>query len=416
MKLLFLAPQPFFEDRGTPIAVRLALEVLSSRKAPPIHIDLLTFHQGRDIPLPRIKHHRIRAPFIKGVRPGFSFKKLLCDVLFLMAALRLVLRSRKQQYALIHAVEESVFIALLIKLLFGVPYVYDMDSSMAQQLVEKWHILSPLSPIFNALERLAIRHSIAVVPVCDALASLAMNSGSREIAILRDISLLKDDLRSQPFPLREQLNLPATSELVVYIGNLEGYQGIDLLLESFAQTARQHDTSHVVIVGGSPHHIARYRERCEALGIADRAHFLGQRPVDELTQYIMQADVLASPRIRGNNTPMKIYSYLHSGKAILATSLETHTQVLSPDVAVLVEPELNRFSAALYALLTEPERRQRLGAAAIALAEQRYTFEVFSRQLNNAYDRIQSVIGVEPSDHAHAAPGNSPKKTTVSAG
>ena len=30
------------------------------------------------------------------------------------------------------------------------------------------------------------------------------------------------------------------------------------------------------------------------------------------------ADVLVSPRIRGNNTPMKIYSYLESGKAILA--------------------------------------------------------------------------------------------------
>ena len=50
-------------------------------------------------------------------------------------------------------------------------------------------------------------------------------------------------------------------------------------------------------------------------------------------------DILVSPRIRGTNTPLKIYSYLRSGKPIVATDLLTHTQVLSPDVARLVAPD-----------------------------------------------------------------------------
>ena len=48
----------------------------------------------------------------------------------------------KKKYNLVHAVEESVFMALLLKLLFQIPYLYDMDSSLAQQMVEKYPFLS----------------------------------------------------------------------------------------------------------------------------------------------------------------------------------------------------------------------------------------------------------------------------------
>ena len=49
--------------------------------------------------------------------------------------------------------------------------------------------------------------------------------------------------------------------------------------------------------------------------------------------------MLVSPRLKGLNTPMKIYSYLDSGSAVLATRLRTHTQVLDDGIAYLVEPE-----------------------------------------------------------------------------
>ena len=53
----------------------------------------------------------------------------------LFKAMRLACR---KHYHLVHAVEESVFIALVLKWLFKIPYVYDMDSSLAQQIVEKY--------------------------------------------------------------------------------------------------------------------------------------------------------------------------------------------------------------------------------------------------------------------------------------
>jgi len=79
-----------------------------------------------------------------------------------------------------------VFIALVLKWLFKIPYVYDMDSSLAQQLVEKHPSLSPFTRLFNFFEGLAVRNAKAVVPVCAALAESIEKYHPEKIVILWD--------------------------------------------------------------------------------------------------------------------------------------------------------------------------------------------------------------------------------------
>ncbi|NDC38302.1 MAG: glycosyltransferase [Proteobacteria bacterium] len=387
MRILFLAPQPFFQERGTPIAVRLALEVLSAQHD--TRIDLLTYHEGVDIPVPNTTLHRIWAPaWLRDIGPGISGKKVLCDILFFFTACRLLWAARKNPYTLIHAVEESVFIALFFKFVFRIPYLYDMDSSLALQLTEKWHLLRPLQPLFNQLERLAVRQSIAVVPVCDALAAVAESYGATNTHVLPDISLLDQGTNATTYNLREEAKLPADNLVLLYIGNLERYQGIDLLLESFARIADRLPHATIVIIGGRPEHIQHYSSRCTALGIASRVTFLGPRPVSSLGSYLQQADILLSPRIKGSNTPMKVYSYLHSGKALVATDLPTHTQVMNDAISFLGAPTPDGFSAALARAVSSPDLRASIGAAARQYAEQRYTFPIFSKRLAEIYTKI----------------------------
>src|SRR4029453_3721862 len=97
--------------------------------------------------------------------------------------------------------------------------------------------------------------------------------------------------------------------------------------------------AHLVIVGGLEQDIERYRRRAQHLGIVAQVHFLGPRPVASLNGLSQRADVLLPPRLKGLNTPMKIYSYLDSGIAVLATRLRSHTQVLDDRTAHLVEPD-----------------------------------------------------------------------------
>jgi hypothetical protein len=185
MRILLLAPQPFYEDRGTPIAVALVLKVLSERGA---RVDVVTYHEGRDVTLPHVTLHRIpQLPLVRRIRPGLSWKKIVCDVFVLLSAVRLAAGRR---YDVVHAVEEAVFVALLLRWLFGIPYVYDMDSSLARQVTEQVPRLRPLAAALAACERLAIRQATAVVPVCEALADVARRGQARKVVVLPDVSLL----------------------------------------------------------------------------------------------------------------------------------------------------------------------------------------------------------------------------------
>ncbi|MCB0340421.1 MAG: glycosyltransferase, partial [Bdellovibrionales bacterium] len=361
MKILFLAPQPFFQERGTPIAVRLALQVLATRlqskKAQSAieQIDLLTYSEGSDVTLPGVTIYRTPdLKICKGIGPGISIKKLICDFFFLCKALSLVWQNRGSQYDLVHAVEESVFMACIIKFFFRIPFIYDMDSSMSLQITEKWPVLTPLLGIFEFFERIAVRQSMAVVPVCDALAVIAEKHGSPDTHILRDISLLNTESPAgSQKGLRAELGVPLNAKVVIYIGNLEHYQGIDLLIDSFALISASAPDAHLVIIGGSKEHIDLYRRKVSKLDCASKIHIAGTRPVEKMGEYLSAADIVTSPRTRGNNTPMKIYSYIHCGKPLLATNLPTHSQVLDNNVALLCEPTPEAFSKGLIRLLAD---------------------------------------------------------------
>ena len=120
----------------------------------------------------------------------------------------------------------------------------------------------------------------------------------------------------------------------------------------------------MVIIGGSPADVVQYRQRATSLGLDGRVWFLGSRPVAHLGSYLAQAHVLVSPRILGQNTPMKVYSYMQSGKAILATDIRSHTQALDATCAELVPAEPAALAAGLERLARDPRRRETLGAAA----------------------------------------------------
>jgi glycosyltransferase involved in cell wall biosynthesis len=385
MRILLIAPQPFYQERGTPIAVDLLLRVLSER-GDEVHV--ATFHEGTDVVYPGVTLHRIPPPpLARGVPPGFSVKKLLCDAALFFLVNRLVRELRPQ---LIHAVEESVFFARRIARRRGIPFVYDMDSSLARQLVESRPVLRGLETFFQGLEAAACREAAHVVPVCDALAGIACSAGARRVTLLRDISLLDRWAGVAEPDLRAALGLHGP--LFMYVGNLEKYQGLDLLLEGWARAAQGGaGAMSLVIVGGTAAHIAAYRQRATALAVAETVHFVGPRPVAALASLLAQADVLVSPRTTGNNTPMKIYSYLDAGKAVLATDLPTHTQVLTPACARLAPPEPAAFGLAIAELARDAAERARLGAAAQGEAQAKYSFAVYRATLRGIYAELETM-------------------------
>lgn len=180
--------------------------------------------------------------------------------------------------------------------------------------------------------------------------------------------------------------------LIMYVGNLEPYQGIDLLLDSFALVLRESVEIDLVIIGGESSDIQTYRNKSKSLGIAANVHWLGAKPVERLQDYLSQADILVSSRIKGVNTPMKLYSYLGSGKATLVTDLPTHTQLVDQTVAMLALPNPKSFAQAMRNLISDAPLREQLGKAGKKLIEENFSHAAFTYRLNSLLDWLESEI------------------------
>lgn len=382
-RILFLSPQPFFEERGTPIAVRRVVETVAGWGG---SVDFLTYPLGRDVRLADgVRHIRsLGVPGIRRVRPGPSGAKLLLDLPFMAQALGLALLRR---YDAIHTVEEAGVAGALLRLLGRGRFVYDMDSEMAAQFSGNgsWRG-RVLGAFVGALERWSLRRADVIVTVCQALTERVreIRPGARVVQVEDIPEPVTDEAGGTGAEIRKALDA-ANRPLVMYTGNLERYQGIDLLVEAWKSVHGEIPDAVLAVVGGESDQVDSYRKRAEDGGTGTSIRWLGRRPLGEMPGFLSAADVLVSPRTHGVNTPMKIYNYLQSGRPLVATDLPTHTQVLRGDVAVLCPPAPIPFAAAIVSLLRDPRERERVGGAGRRFAEVNFTRERFEAGLAEAY-------------------------------
>lgn len=384
--VLVLAPHPFFINRGTPIDVQLVVQALSERGD--ASVDMVVYPEGEDINLPKVSIYRV--PFsshIKNIRPGFSFKKLYVDFFMIFYAWKKV---HSKRYSVIHAGEESVFIAMLMKLIYKVPYIYDIDSSIAQQMVEKSPGLKPFAKLFNWFESKAMKGAIANAPVCHALRELCEKNNSSKTFTLHDISQLKNPGLAPTGLVRKEIN--SDGLILLYCGNLEVYQGVDLLVESFPYVVKEDVDVELVIIGGTAEDIDFYQQKAKDLGVENRVHFLGPRPFEQLDSYLADAEILVAPRVKGVNTPMKIFPYMHSGKPVLLTKLYTHTQIVTDEEAYLADANPKDFGAGIVELAKNPELREKLGKNGREFVEKNHVYTAHKKRIDELYDWVKDQI------------------------
>ena len=379
-----LAPEPFFEPRGTPFSEYHRIKALGELG---YHVDLVTYPFGRDVELPNLRIFRCRRPpFLDGVRVGPSGAKLVLDTLLVLTAVRRALVGR---YDAIHSHEEAGLLGALLGDLLGVPHLYDMHSSLPQQLSNFRYTRSRLVRwLFERAERAMIDGARVVITICQELQDTVVAAGAGDRTFLIE-NVMGGDAPSAATSapdVRRTYGIEDGQTLILYTGTFEEYQGLDLLMAAAVRLAADRPEVRVLVVGGEPAQVDAARRRAADAG--SPMVFTGQRPPQEIPAFVEACDIVVSPRVSGTNTPLKIYSYLRSGRPIVATDLRTHTQVLTSQTAVLVTPEPEAFASALRRLIDHPEEGARRAAAARALAETRYSRQMYLSRTGAAYELL----------------------------
>jgi glycosyltransferase involved in cell wall biosynthesis len=243
-----------------------------------------------------------------------------------------------------------------------------------------------------------IRRSNAVIVICPSLEDTVRSiDPSARVVLIENApgSAEQGDGSAgeiQAARVRQSFGLSAATPVILYTGTFEAYQGLDLLFAAMAIVHKQLPEARLLMAGGKPDQVARARGEAAAAGIGGAVIFAGERPAEEIPAYLLASDVLVSPRSRGTNTPLKIYQYLRSGKAIVATRLLTHTQVLDDRTAILTGASPDQFAAGIVAGLTDRIRSESVGRAAKELAETKYSYQAYLERTRRACEALRPDV------------------------
>lgn len=376
MRALVIAPQPFFSPRGTPFSVYYRTLVSAELG---VQVDLLTYGEGEDVEITGMRILRVpRFRWLGNVKTGPSTLKLFLDIFIFFRTVGLLLANR---YDFVHAHEEAVFFSRFLKPIFRFKLVYDMHSSLPQQLSNFNYTDSRLIyRLFKWLEDSSINTADAVITICpdlaDYVSTVISDPGKHfliENSIFEPVRLLAETLPDAADDEAGLVELPTDRQYFVYAGTLEHYQGIGLLIRAFRVVLERCPKAYLIIVGGTPEQVEKYRQIAAEVGIADDCCFTGRVPQKVANAYTSLASVQVSPRIEGTNTPLKIYQQLASGIPLVATDIYSHTQVLNQGVAFLAAPEPHDFAQAMIAAISDPDAAQRITAGALRLYDDEYS-------------------------------------------
>ena len=387
---MVVAPQPFYEDRGTPIAVGQAIEALGQLG---YDVDVLTYPVGAPFDRPGVRLFRAANPLgIQRVPVGLSLRKLALDMT-LLTALRGLLR--RERYACIHAVEEAAFPAVWFARRRAVPVIYDMQSSLPEQLLGHPSLGPASRRVRGALfaaERWLLRHADMVVSssgLADRVRRLVPEARVRE---WRFSSAMPPITGESVEALRASLDIPAGAPVVLYSGTFEPYQGLDTLLDATGAVLDAVPDAVFVLVGKPGGERGAGPAQIPDLVPPGSVRIVERQPREAMPRFLALADVLVSPRAYGGNLPLKIFDYLAAGRAIVATDIPTHRAVLTEELGVLVPPRAPALAQAIVGLLRDAPRRARLGAAARAYAEAHLGWMSFVRSVDDLYQEVLARV------------------------
>ena len=249
--------------------------------------------------------------------------------------------------------------------------------------------VTPVIRLFEWFENKVITSSHAVITICPALEEQVRQvSGQVPHVLIENVANSEDpntvsEDRVSSFKKAYTLD---GMRIVLYAGTFEPYQGIDLLITSAERVLRSRKDVLFLLMGGNSGQVHQYLQKVEEVGLTSFFCFTGSRPPEGVPTAIKACHVLVSPRVSGTNTPLKIYSYLQSGKPIVATKLYTHIQVLTPEVAILADPNPEAFAEGILSVLEDSDFALGLGKRARQYFEKCFSMRSYMDKTRQALD------------------------------
>jgi glycosyltransferase involved in cell wall biosynthesis len=177
------------------------------------------------------------------------------------------------------------------------------------------------------------------------------------------------------------------NQVVIYMGVLTEYQGIDILLEAIPLVVREAPNVKFLIVGYPNEDY--YRQKARMLGVGASVHFTGKVPHEELPRYLSLADVAVSPKISTTEANLKLFSYLAMGLPTVVFDNPVNREILGNLGVYATAGDVKSFAQALLGILQDHSRARLLGAQGRSKATTDYSWLAVGKRLKHIYDAVE---------------------------
>ena len=386
MRILGIAPTPFFADRGCHMRILGEIEALQRRGH---EVLLVTYHLGRDIegvPTMRTKN----VPWYQKLEAGPAFGKFYLDFLLWLKTIKAV-RSFKPD--VIHGhLHEGALIGLLARP-FGAgkaPVVFDVQGSLTLELDSyNWFENKKfLRPLFMAAERFITRWSEQAVGSNDAVEVFLteeMGLPTERVHTIIDgvhMNFFKGTGRDD---LKQSLGLDPKRPIVLYTGALLSSKGVDYYFNAIPHVLKKHPDAFFLVVG---YPVEESKALVERLGVSGHCHFAGKVDYFELPDYLKIGDVAVDPKPdAAGEASGKIINYMGGGLPVACFDNLNNRRFLGDCGAFSPTQDAKGLAGAICELLEDEAARRQKGEMARERVAREFSWEAGGRFYEDVFIR-----------------------------
>jgi glycosyltransferase involved in cell wall biosynthesis len=389
MRVLMLAPTPFFGDRGCHVRI---LEEARALRPHGVEVLVATYHVGRDVLGVRTARTP-RLPWVRRLPVGFSSHKPYLDALLFATAAR---AARAFRPDVLHGhLHEGAVLAAVLGRLVRRPAVADLQGSLTAELADHGTLPpgGPLPRLARAVERWTLRGPARLLA-----------SSSRYARELRDqwgggdrVVALPDGVDPEVFrpglavdDLRGTLGLTG-KRVVVFLGVLTPYQGVDDLLAAWPAVVGAVPDAHLLLMGYPNED--RYRGRVTSAGLAGSVTVTGRIDYGEAPRYLALGDVAVSPKRSATEANGKLLNYMATGLPTIAYDGPISREILGEAGVLVPLGDTTALGTACVELLADGGECKWRGQALRERAVAEFGWPALGRRLLALYREVELDAG-----------------------
>jgi len=387
LKILHIAPTPFFADRGCHIRIRNEIEALAGH---PVTVILCTYHLGKDIEGMDIRRIS-RIPGYKKLDAGYSFFKFPADILLFFLVLKTSLREKPD---LLHGhLHEGALIGWAVKtILFwrSMPLIMDMQGSLSGELTSYGTLKSGgLTKRFVVLVETMICKMVDFFFCSSAESRNTLLQGfyvdPEKTALLRDVVPDIFFLEQNKKGLRRKMGIPEGKKVILYTGSLLPGKGVHFITQAMAGLLKVRDDLFFVLVGYPKDNVAAF-VRKNAL---ERDVLLpGRVAYSDLSRWLSIGDVALEPKESDSGEASgKLLHYMAAGLPVVCFHTDNNQQFLGELGYYAREHSAYAFAREILTALDDPKSASR-GVLGREQIRARYSMQGLGKILAYTYDRM----------------------------